>query len=192
MRPARKGPENNRVDRDYLAGGSERPSMRPARKGPENAGWPSARRRSTCSFNEAGPQGAGKRAPTTATRSRGAPFNEAGPQGAGKPTLRNPLRFQVFTAAPRALPLSRRASEPAACRLAMGDIVTCSVVKDLPIFEHSPCIPAALERSLRCRGTPQTMTGSRRTAWNFLPRLTTRGSAPSATPTSTSTTWSLA
>ena len=37
-----------------------------------------------------------------------------------------------------------------------------------------------------------TMTGSRRTAWNVLPRLTTRGSMPSATPTSTKTTWSSA
>lgn len=36
------------------------------------------------------------------------------------------------------------------------------------------------------------MTGSRRTGWNVLPRLTTRGSMPSATPTSTNTTWSSA
>ena len=167
MRPARKGPENggralSQPLRPLLA------SMRPARKGPENGLIALAR-----ILHEGG-------------------FNEAGPQGAGKHTRRNPLRFQVFTAAPRALPHSRQASEPAACRLATGDIVTCSVVKDLPVFEHSPGVPAALERSLRCRGTPQTMTGSRRTAWNFLPRLTTRGSAPSATPTSTSTTWSLA
>ena len=143
-------------------------------------------------FNEAAARCRGKRPVPRPTPSAWCRFNEAAARCRGKRTRRNPLRFQVFTAAPRALPLSRRASEPAACRLTTGDIVTCSVVKDLPVFEHSPCIPAALECSLRCGGTPQTMTGSRRTAWNFLPRLTTRGSAPSATPTSTSTTWSLA
>ena len=86
------------------------------------------------------------------------------------------------------------------CRtIRIDDGVTCdwlhcnsSVINDLPAFEHSSDIPAALERSHRRGATPQMMTGSRRTAWNFLPRLTMRGSTPSATPMSTSTTWSSA
>ena len=84
--------------------------MRPARKGPENAGLVVHFNRSDHAFNEAGPQGAGKRRrgadradqrdPSMRPARKGpenisdrdarsAParaFNEAGPQGAGKPT----------------------------------------------------------------------------------------------------------
>ena len=96
--------------------------------------------------------------------------------------------LRVFTARSREVAHSCRTSR------ADGDVAydwlhcNSSVINDLPAFEHSPKIPAALERSQQCGGTPQTMTGSRRTAWNFFPRLTTRGSTPSATPISTSTT----
>ena len=59
MRPARKGPEN--LGLDVGDDGVLAASMRPARKGPENAdrGRRSAPR--DRGFNEAGPQGAGKR-----------------------------------------------------------------------------------------------------------------------------------
>ena len=57
--------------------------------GPQGAGKPSRRRPSPddrCRFNEAGPQGAGK--PRPDRKKFVSPlfsFNEAGPQGAGKP-----------------------------------------------------------------------------------------------------------
>ena len=63
MRPARKGPENvmrpsgRHADRDA--------SMRPARKGPENGGPRDRHGAPQHRFNEAGPQGAGKRLPLT-------------------------------------------------------------------------------------------------------------------------------
>ena len=62
-------------------------SMRPARKGPENPGpSPRASIRGGTSFNEAGPQGAGKPPRFPSPPPGQAPgFNEAGPQGAGKP-----------------------------------------------------------------------------------------------------------
>ena len=61
--------------------------MRPARKGPENPGRSHGTRYLVdASFNEAGPQGAGKPvALPSAARVPLACFNEAGPQGAGKP-----------------------------------------------------------------------------------------------------------
>ena len=111
MRPARKGPENGR--RGHVAADLVGASMRPARKGPENlrgcsessityrrfneAGPQGAGKRpfdqstfrGVIGFNEAGPQGAGKRGRRPRWRARaGARFNEAGPQGAGKRTLR--------------------------------------------------------------------------------------------------------
>ena len=57
--------------------------MRPARKGPENT---SSRRGATptIGFNEAGPQGAGKRYTPSQSDGIRSGFNEAGPQGAGK------------------------------------------------------------------------------------------------------------
>ena len=83
--------------------------MRPARKGPENSGSVAGDWADSARFNEAGPQGAGKRRPALPgngqrvaasmrparkgpenafeTPGRGARpgrFNEAGPQGAGK------------------------------------------------------------------------------------------------------------
>ena len=58
MRPARKGPEN--PIRGVRGVGSRVASMRPARKGPENRKRPANLTERTLSFNEAGPQGAGK------------------------------------------------------------------------------------------------------------------------------------
>ena len=59
--------------------------MRPARKGPENPQVLLGRQAMSAAFNEAGPQGAGKR-PRAVSRRTSAwiSFNEAGPQGAGK------------------------------------------------------------------------------------------------------------
>ena len=76
--------------------------------------------------------------------------------------------------------------------LIIGCIVTVQFSRIYRLFEHSPGIPAPPERSLQDGGTRQTITGSRRTARNFFPRLTKRGSTPSAAPMSTSTTWSSA
>ncbi len=65
------------------------------------------------------------------------------------------------------------------------------VVKDLRALRALPGVAAAPKRSIHGGGHGRhTITGSRRTAWNVFPRLTTRGSMPSATPTSTRTTWS--
>ena len=61
MRPARKGPENEDVVAEP-ASGDDRASMRPARKGPENSISGSGGAGAGGGFNEAGPQGAGKRA----------------------------------------------------------------------------------------------------------------------------------
>ena len=61
--------------------------MRPARKGPENPTAVPLRCtafRGVASFNEAGPQGAGKRGGAAAGGPPPRSFNEAGPQGAGK------------------------------------------------------------------------------------------------------------
>ena len=191
MRPRPDAAENAARNDRPVAGGDA--SMRPRPDAAENFLWTHHTSAPSTCFNEAAARCRGKRSPAAADHEgRGNRFNEAAARCRGKLTLRNPLRFQVFTAAPRALPHSRQASETCRVPADHGRYHNCSVVKDLPVFEHSPGIPAALECSLRCGGTPQTMTGSRRTAWNFLPRLTTRGSAPSATPTSTSTTWSLA
>ena len=67
MRPARKGPENPSPDDDSAAVGGV-PSMRPARKGPENRAVRAAGLPSASSFNEAGPQGAGKPRPNKGRR----------------------------------------------------------------------------------------------------------------------------
>ena len=91
MRPARKGPEND--DIRAVARLAPQASMRPARKGPENATRQAGGRASTPGFNEAGPQGAGKRpAHAGDGRAHRAGFNEAGPQGAGKQATRTPFR----------------------------------------------------------------------------------------------------
>ena len=82
MRPARKGPENGEVERR-----GEDPadaSMRPARKGPENSWKHPGSGFGLPRFNEAGPQGAGKRGRRSAPAPGSGGFNEAGPQGAGK------------------------------------------------------------------------------------------------------------
>ena len=65
MRPARKGPEN--AGAAAAGRGGAVPSMRPARKGPENREMELVTVELPDAFNEAGPQGAGKRAgpPTT-------------------------------------------------------------------------------------------------------------------------------
>ena len=86
MRPARKGPENHSHSR--AQGRASRPSMRPARKGPENhmlilGIWaiicdPSMRPA------RKGPE---NRVTLLSPTSEEVTFNEAGPQGAGKPTL---------------------------------------------------------------------------------------------------------
>ena len=130
------------------------------------------------------------------TVSKAADFNRASMRPRVIPADDGPLatrcNSEVFTTRSREVAHSCRT-------IRTDDGVTCdwlhcnsSVINDLPAFEHSSGIPAALERSHRRGATPQMMTGSRRTAWNFLPRLTTRGSTPSATPMSTSTTWSSA
>ena len=59
MRPARKGPENPHINLSDLA--DVPASMRPARKGPENSRPGGRRAGRPFRFNEAGPQGAGKR-----------------------------------------------------------------------------------------------------------------------------------
>ena len=82
MRPARKGPENTAVDLHGIK--VVAPSMRPARKGPENIWHGSSGGAGRPAFNEAGPQGAGKRRRGRRTARQGRAFNEAGPQGAGK------------------------------------------------------------------------------------------------------------
>ena len=77
-------------------------SMRPARKGPENRNRWGAKRKEANSFNEAGPQGAGK--PTAAgcwETVRGVGFNEAGPQGAGKPPPPPATLIPLYTASMR-------------------------------------------------------------------------------------------
>ena len=60
MRPARKGPENTAAGQP-LVEQEPPPSMRPARKGPENLDLGAGRPHRRTPFNEAGPQGAGKR-----------------------------------------------------------------------------------------------------------------------------------
>ena len=62
MRPARKGPENIEAVTATTSGGDA--SMRPARKGPENGRPARVAWRNSAGFNEAGPQGAGKRMKT--------------------------------------------------------------------------------------------------------------------------------
>ena len=59
MRPARKGPENHGARARH--GERRAASMRPARKGPENIACATAAASAAAGFNEAGPQGAGKR-----------------------------------------------------------------------------------------------------------------------------------
>ena len=89
MRPARKGPENL-VAASYQQARVAFASMRPARKGPENRRERGGSHGSSMSFNEAGPQGAGKpRCVHHPLALVPVGFNEAGPQGAGKPIIRN-------------------------------------------------------------------------------------------------------
>ena len=85
--------------------------------------------------------------------------------------------------------MSRRRRKSRCC-IRLSSTRNYPVVKDLPGFERFPALGAPLERSIPGGGRRHTMTGSRFTAVNVLPRLTTRGSTPSATPMSTSTTWS--
>ena len=59
MRPARKGPENGQIGQQQI--GRVQASMRPARKGPENVAGEVQCSQQNAGFNEAGPQGAGKR-----------------------------------------------------------------------------------------------------------------------------------
>ena len=58
MRPARKGPENDRAAQERIL--LQEASMRPARKGPENSPGRIEAVGICAGFNEAGPQGAGK------------------------------------------------------------------------------------------------------------------------------------
>ena len=68
MRPARKGPENACYSAEPEC--DVHASMRPARKGPENGRPLTGRPLMPASFNEAGPQGAGKRTPATGSSRR--------------------------------------------------------------------------------------------------------------------------
>ena len=117
-------------------------------------------------------------------------FNEAAGIPRGRRTARNPLRSKVvhhWIARGRAIAKDEQSLTP--WNRPWKDY-NYPVVKDLHACEHSLAFATALERSLPRGGMVQTITASRRTASNFLPRLTTRGSTPSATPMSTSTTWS--
>ena len=128
--------------------------------------------------------------PTCTAPSRSRSFNQAAGCPRGIRTARKPFSTQGLPLVFRAVARVRRARRSAESRTGHRRRCNSSILNDLPACEHSLGIRTAPNRSRRRGGSHHTMTGSRRTAWNVLPKLTTRGSTPSATPMSTNTTWS--
>ena len=168
--------------------GDAEASMRPRVFPAEDEHFDDDHTPATAGFNEAAGIPRGRRT----GRRAGEPRRAASMRPRVFPAEDGPLATHcdptMFTPASREVRVSGRTSNAAG--RATGHRMHCnsSVFKYLPTFRALPGIPAAPERSLGCGGMRQTMTGSRRTAWNLFPRLTTRGSTPSATPMSTSTT----